>query len=159
MTGGNSTAEDWLKAYTKAVEQLAVDSMQVELNGGLVRDDAMPTGMTGSLIALISEDVSVQIGFFASQEGCEQFTRQLLMMEPDEEDPNAEDIADALGEIVNITAGVVKTAMNETHPSITLGLPICLCGKIQTTDQMEVAAGRISLGDETAQLVVIRSAK
>lgn len=159
MTKPNSTVDDWMNAFTGAIEQLAVDSLQVELNGGLDRNDATPGNMTGALIALISEDVSVQLGFFATQEGCKQFTRQLLMMEPDEEDPTDEDIADALGEIVNISAGIVKTTMNDAHPSINLGLPICLCGRIRTTDQTEVAAGAIALGNETAQLIVLRSAK
>lgn len=159
MTRPSPNVGDWIDAYASAVERLAVDSLRVELNGGLERNDAMPADMTGSLIALISEDVSVQLGFFATQESCKLFTRQLLMMEPDEEDPTEEDVTDALGEIVNIAAGVVKTQMNDAHPSIILGLPICLCGRIQTTDQMEIATGKMALGDETAQLVVLRSAK
>ena len=49
-------------------------------------------------------------------------------MEPDEE-PEMEDLADGLGEIVNVAAGVLKAKRPEAGQKVQLGLPLFMEGR------------------------------
>jgi CheY-specific phosphatase CheX len=54
--------------------------------------------------------------------------KQLLMMD----EPDAESIRDAIGELTNNIAGVFKTKYHEEYGSVALGFPLVVSGKIRT---------------------------
>lgn len=146
-----------LDALIESVGELASSALQMEGSEVVERSDVLPTGMSGALIALVNPEVSAHIGFFATEKECEAFSRALLMMEPDEEELTEEDVTDALGEIINIAAGGVKTKVSDAYPSLTLGLPVCMSGKIRPTDNMVSMSATVAIGSETARLVVLMS--
>jgi CheY-specific phosphatase CheX len=82
----------------------------------------------GSCISLIRPNGGWNLGLLGTNESCKSLARALLGMEP-EEDLGKEELADALGEIVNMVAGVVKRKLpagesQELH----LGLPLFIAG-------------------------------
>ena len=62
----------------------------------------------GGRISVIRDDGVWDLALFGCEEGCKSLTRAIYVMEPDEE-PTAEEVVDALGELVNMTAGAIKS--------------------------------------------------
>lgn len=84
----------------------------------------------GSCISLARPQGSWNLAVVATEDTCKKMARALLCMEPDEEVGN-EELADAMGEIINIVAGVFKTRLAEREKQvipISLGLPLFLVG-------------------------------
>jgi hypothetical protein len=82
----------------------------------------------GSSIALTAEGGGWQLAVMGNKASCEALTRNLFAMEPDEV-PEMDDMADALGEIANVAAGVMKASRQEAGQSVQLGLPLFLTSK------------------------------
>jgi hypothetical protein len=82
----------------------------------------------GSSIALTSETGGWQLAVMGSRGSCEALTRNLFAME-DEETPAMADMADALGEIVNVAAGVLKSSRAAAGQKVQLGLPLFMEGR------------------------------
>lgn len=82
----------------------------------------------GSSIALTSETGGWQLAVMANRDSCQILTRALFAMEPDEEAP-LEDVADSVGEIVNVAAGVLKSSRAAAGQQVQLGLPMFMEGK------------------------------
>ncbi len=85
-------------------------------------------------------------------------TRSLLFMEPDEDDPSREDMADAVGEIVNIIAGIMQRDLAEQVPEIQLGLPIFVAGEVVRHPAQEAANSDVMFDGTSAKVVVLRAA-
>ena len=81
----------------------------------------------GSCIALTAENGGWNLAVMANKPGCEELTRALFAMEPDEK-PAMEDMADAIGEIANVAAGVMKSSRAKAGQAVQLGLPLFLEG-------------------------------
>ena len=77
-------------------------------------------------------------------------------MEPDEEVSDA-DIADAVGELVNIVAGGVKQRMQDAAGGLRLGLPVFIHGYVQPTQQLEVSLASARIGEVDTHLMALRS--
>lgn len=147
------TGADWLDSVTHAAEELAqvaLGFMGVELLGP---PDELPKGMYGSYIQLVGES-SVHIGLCAEEDECVHLSKALLGME-DGEDITREEIADAMGEIVNIIAGSVKTRMVDRVGELTIGLPVHFFGHIQCSDHQELSVEVIRLGEIDAVIIAL----
>jgi CheY-specific phosphatase CheX len=83
----------------------------------------------GSTIALTTEHGGGwNLAVMADRESCNKLTRVLFAMEPDEE-PELEDLADGIGELANVAAGVLKAKRNEAGQKVQLGLPLFMEGR------------------------------
>jgi hypothetical protein len=138
-------------ASTELALSLGIDG--VELLGW---HDVPPTGMAGAYIPLLAEDQTLQLALLASPAGCADLARLLLGMEPGESVSDA-DIADAVGELVNIVAGGVKQRMQEATGGLRLGLPVFIHGYVQPTQQLEVSLASARIGEVDAHLMALRS--
>ena len=65
-------------------------------------------------------------------------------------------IADAMGEIINIVAGGVKTRMAGSDKGFKLGLPMFIDGHVEPVKETEQAAHRVTLGSIRAYLLTLR---
>ena len=81
----------------------------------------------GSSIALTTETGAWNLAVMADSESCNKLTAAFFAMEDDEK-PTKEDIADSMGEIVNVAAGVFKASRSENGEKVLLGLPMFLEG-------------------------------
>jgi CheY-specific phosphatase CheX len=109
------------------------------------------------MIALVSDSASVQLGIASTKEGCQALARALLAMDPDEEDLPEEDVADAIGEVANIVAGQVKSAMSDTDASLRIGLPLFVQGKVDYSDEVESAVADLNIGPVPVTFIVLKS--
>jgi len=82
----------------------------------------------GSSIALTAENGGWQLAVMGSRGSCEMLTRNLFAMADDEE-PAMADMADALGEISNVAAGVLKASRVAAGQAVQLGLPLFMEGR------------------------------
>jgi hypothetical protein len=151
---------DWVVAMADASTELAL-SLGIEGVEVLGWHTVPPTGMAGAYIPLLAEDQTLQLALLASPAGCADLSRLLLGMEPGEEVSDA-DIADAVGELVNIVAGGVKQRMQGpdrigSGGSLRLGLPVFIHGYVQPTQQLEVCLASVRIGEVEAHLMALRS--
>jgi Chemotaxis phosphatase CheX len=152
---------DWVAAMADASTELAL-SLGMDGVEVLGWHDVPPTGMAGAYIPLLAEDQTLQLALLATPAGCADLSRHLLGMEPEDEVSDA-DIADAVGELVNIVAGGVKQRMQDasrigTGGGLRLGLPVFIHGYVQPTQQLEVSLASVRIGQVDAHLMALRAA-
>jgi len=107
-----------------------MQGITLEAKGDIVPFDASTSGDLeyGSCISLVGPGKSWNLALFGSAASCRIMGRALLGMDADEEIGN-EELADALGEILNMMAGVAKRKMpGADSQSLQLGLPMFLAG-------------------------------
>lgn len=157
MSDATATLEQWIDAFAEAMIELAQTTLGFEesrVTG--TRSELTQGSQAGAYLPLICTQGPVQLGIVGAMESCEGLARALLGMGPEDEALSAEDLADALGEVINIAAGSVKSRLGDRVPALTLGLPMFVIGRIQTTEHMETAVAETTMGPITAELVVIR---
>lgn len=133
-----------LAQWRAAVEGAAVEIATYALSqsGAVVHD---PVGlerastMIGAHIPLIGGGQAFDLALVSSDQGCQELSRAMLCMAAGAPLGDAE-VADAVGEIVNMLAGSVKRRMSGLGAELELGLPIFLHGYIQPTDRLSVLA-------------------
>jgi hypothetical protein len=149
----------WLDAMWESVKSLAVSTLGFDEDSIAISEDQSVEleNQAGSYMALVSVEESVQIGIVSDKAGCMTLSGALLGMEPEEaEELEDTDIADAMGEVINIVAGLVKTKMVENRPALNLGLPLFLDGHIEPTPNQTVSIMNVRLGEINSQIIVIR---
>ena len=154
VTAG-AAVSDWVAAMADASTELAL-SLGIDGVELLGWHDLPPTGMAGAYIPLLAEDQTLQLALLASPAGCADLARLLLGMESEEAVSDA-DIADAVGELVNIVAGGVKQRMQDAAGGLRLGLPVFIHGYVQPTQQLEVSLASARIGEVDAHLMALRS--
>ena len=154
VTAG-AAVSDWVAAMADASTELAL-SLGIDGVEVLGWHDVPPTGMAGAYIPLLAEDETLQLALLASPAGCADLARLLLGMESDEAVSDA-DIADAVGELVNIVAGGVKQRMQDAAGGLRLGLPVFIHGYVQPTQQLEVSLASARIGEVDTHLMALRS--
>jgi CheY-specific phosphatase CheX len=81
----------------------------------------------GSCISVGSTDISCNLALFGDTSSCRKLAGHLLGTPPEE--IATEDVADALGEIVNMVAGVAKRKLPAVDANnVVIGLPLFLSG-------------------------------
>ena len=150
-----AAVSDWVAAMADASTELALSLGMdgVELLGW---HDVPPTGMAGAYIPLLGEDQTLQLAMLATPDGCADLSRLLLGLEPADEVSDA-DVADAVGELVNIVAGGVKQRMQDSAGLLRLGLPVFIHGYVQRTQQLEIALASARIGTVDAHLMALRA--
>jgi Chemotaxis phosphatase CheX len=146
----------WLAVLTDATTELA----QVTFNTAPSPAEPIvlvPPDREGSLLPLYVGEETLQVGVLATPEACRDLTKALLGLEPPEE-PGESDIPDAVGEIVNIIAGILQRKVNvEEGQAVALGFPVHFLGTLVSTSNVETVAARVNLGPALAELVVVRT--
>lgn len=150
------TVEASLDALVDSADELAAclgfDGVSV-----LSQDEAVALPAWGSYVPLVGDNVSLQVGIAAHEASRNGIAAALLGMEADEVDPD--DVVDAVGEAVNILAGLVKTRLVDNEPSLKLGLPMCVEGHVLVTPSFAQAVAHVELGPMPVTLVVLRHRK
>lgn len=148
-----TTVKGWVDSLADATSEL-LETLGLERVDVRRYSERSPEGMGGAYIPLVSEEHSVQLAVISDPAGCYALARLLLMMEPDEE-LSEPDMADAMGEWINIVGGGVKTRMIEAAPGLALGLPVFIHGYVLPTQHMEMTIAEASVaGIETCFLAM-----
>lgn len=100
--------------------------LEIEANPGDPREASV---QYGSSIALTTEvGGGWNLAVMGDKDSCQKLTRILFAMEDDEE-PAMEDLADGIGEIANVAAGVFKASRLEAGQRVQIGLPLFMEGR------------------------------
>lgn len=117
-----------LQEAVKAVIDTCRIQMEIDLEVDADPSDPREAHVEyGSSIALTAENGGWQLAVMGSKGGCETLSRGMFAMEPNEM-PEMEDLADAMGEIVNVAAGVLKSSRADAGQKVQLGLPLFMEG-------------------------------
>jgi CheY-specific phosphatase CheX len=153
----NTKIAEWVDAMVESTIEFA-EQMLGATDAHVVGPLAQEPGSVGAYIAIVGDESVMQLGVVALREDGEGIARTLLMMEPGEE-LSLSDLADAIGEVVNVIAGGVKSRLNDREPGLILGLPLFVDGRVVTTPSVELAGQAVSINGTDLQLVVIRQPK
>lgn len=151
------TMDEWLNATRAATQETVTTMLRLDMTPLAHESQKLDAeSLSGAYIALTTEDDSVQIGLVTSKKGCQTLAKAMFGM--DETDELSEpDVGDAVGEIVNIIAGVVKRQLNhKVHNSINLGLPKFVSGNIKPCNQKEAKEMKALIGDTASKLLIIK---
>ena len=156
MTIAALSVEHWLSIAIEATAETVTGTLACTSFSITDRNAKMPGHSAGAYLPLLSGRELMNVGLLSSEDGCKALTRAMLMMEPEEGDPSDQDVADAIGEIVNIFAGVIKGKVAGEIPVLELGLPMFLTGKVTPREGDETAVASIQIDDVKADVVILR---
>lgn len=136
----NLTTAQWRTAVEGAANEIATYALS--FSGAAVQDPVdleRATSMIGAHIPMIGAGKAYDLALVATADGCLGLSRAILCAGPTAALKDAE-VADAVGEIVNMLAGAVKRRLSGQRADLELGLPIFVHGYIQPTDRLSVIA-------------------
>jgi hypothetical protein len=130
----------WRTAVDAAAREIATYALS--LPGAVVQDPVgleRAVAMIGAHIPLVGGGQAFDLALVSSPEGCRALARAILCRSSTDALRDAE-VADAVGEIVNMLGGSVKRRLSGQRAELELGLPIFIHGYLQPTDRMMVIA-------------------
>ncbi|MCD4813617.1 chemotaxis protein CheX [bacterium] len=156
MTQTVTALQNWLDALKAALSEVSKTILNQEEGSFNPRQNDLPWNNTiGAYIPIISRDYSLQLGLVSTEDGCNTLARALLKRSPDEL-LCAEDMADAIREVVNIICGMSKAKIEGDVSNSTLGLPIFIEGHIRLTKEQDVCSEMVMFGNVKCYLIVLR---
>jgi hypothetical protein len=158
VSASGVTIEEWLQASVEALRELATTALGLEgLEVGEVRE-SMPANVGGAFIPLSAEGDSAQVGLAGGPDQRKLVSGALMQMSPDEAaDLTNSDVADAMGEIVNIAAGGIKQRLQPKLGKLTLGLPLFINGQVEATEKVVTRVADLTMGNISLVLVIVRA--
>ena len=153
MIPGIKDINCWSAALFESVQDLALDMLGGATVVSKVQKKEMPPDLLGAFIQVVCSEGPVLLGLTGSTANCEGLARIMLGMEPDE--PIAElDAFDAIAEMINIIAGLMKTKLASSVGNIDLGLPVFLSGRLRAIGRIAVDSHEASVGGFDCELIV-----
>jgi chemotaxis phosphatase CheX-like protein len=137
-TSSKVSLAQWRTALEAAAKEIAAYALS--LPSATVGD---PVGlehavaMIGAHIPLVGGGQAFDLALVSSPTGCQALSRAILGL-PDTAPLRDAEVADAVGEIVNMLGGTVKRRLAGIGAELVLGLPLFLHGYIQPTDRLMV---------------------
>ena len=134
------TLAQWRTAVEGAANEIATYALS--FSGAVVQDPVdleRANAMIGAHIPLIGSGQAYDLALVSSADGCLALSRAILCAPPTTALKDTE-VADAVGEIVNMLAGAVKRRLSGQRADLELGLPIFMHGYIQPTDRLTVVS-------------------
>ena len=147
--------QPWIDAMADAMKEVATTTLGYA--GCTVLGPRTDSGaLSGGYVALVGDKCSVQVAVASEPSMCQSIAARLFEMPEDEADSLPDgDVADAVGELVNIVGGLVKTRMAKLDGSLQLGLPFVIEGVIESTKRLKSEYVEADLGGVKVVLVVI----
>lgn len=143
----------WLLSTIESARDLAQTCFDSDLALEGVEQSCDLVGVIACFVALVGENMSMHLGIAAT----EQHGKVLAQLFQGEELPlSVDDVADALGEMVNIVAGGVKKRTVAEHSNLRLGLPLVIRGELRATGGEQISHVRARVGGAQIWLVTLR---
>lgn len=134
------TVGHWRAAIASAANEVATHALSFP--GATVQDPVgleVTSSMIGAHIPLVGNRQAFDLALVSSADGCRALSRAILTLGPSAPLSDAQ-VADAVGEIVNMLGGTMKRRMTGQGADLTLGLPIFIHGYLQPTDRLSFIA-------------------
>ena len=137
-TSSRVSLAQWRAAVEGAAQEIATYALSFA--GARVLDPVgldRAAALIGAHIPLVGGGQAFDLALVSSPEGCQALSRAILCMSEGAPLRDAE-VADAVGEIVNMLAGSVKRRIAGHGADLALGLPLFIHGYIEPTDRLTV---------------------
>ncbi|HEX3762213.1 MAG TPA: chemotaxis protein CheX [Kofleriaceae bacterium] len=144
---------EWRTAVEGAAHELATNALSFP--GATVRAAVgaeRAISMIGAHIPLVGGGKAFDLSLVSSPEGCRGLARAILMA--DGAALRDAEVADAVGELVNMLAGSVKRRLSGQCADLVLGLPLFIHGYIEPSDRLQVIALPTQFGAIEAMVVI-----
>lgn len=148
------SASDWMKGLVGAMSETAemfLDGTRMKV---IALSTELPPEFSGAFLQMVAPDDPVLIGLIGPDISCYTLSKVLLGMEPND-DLAESDMNDAMGELINVAAGGLKSRMGERGPTLQLGLPLFLNGRLRTGGNIGVEVITAQIGANFCALIVM----
>ena len=139
MSTANVSLTQWRAAVEAAAREIATYALS--LPGAVVQDPVgieRAVSMIGAHIPLVGGGAAYDLALVSSPEGCRELACAILYRQGGT--VTDAEMADAIGEIVNMMGGAVKRRLAGHRAELELGLPIFIHGYLQSTDRLAMVA-------------------
>lgn len=145
--------EHWLAALGSTTKELASYAL-----GGVTSTLGAPreadlSGMEGAYISLLGGASALDLALLAPPPACRELAAAML----GGGGPSLTDveIADAVGELVNMLGGGIKRRMSSHAVDLELGLPKFIHGHVQRTERVTTTCVPVRFGSIEAHILII----
>ena len=157
MSGSGATIDVWMDASLEALRDVMVQACGMDGLDVVASADQMPPDLAGAFIPLAGERDSAQVGLAGDLDARQRVCGALMQMSPEEAaELSTSDVVDAMGEIVNIAAGGIKSRLQPMLGALTMGLPLFINGRVEATERVETRVARVTTGGLELVVVVVR---
>jgi hypothetical protein len=146
--------ELWLDELISAADDVATGALGLPGARVIHRGATSEDQLRGSYLAMVGDRHTVQLGAAVRPEHSVPLARAFLGLNPEDRKLEDAEVVDALGEIVNILAGRLKTKMDGRAPPMAIGLPMVLQGHVELSQQANIAQAVVDWGGIEAELLV-----
>jgi CheY-specific phosphatase CheX len=153
MTLGISDVVSWKKAFFESMQELSDGFLGGVTITEVGHKQEMPDSLLGAFVQVVCPEGAVLLGITGSTESCDGIAKLMLGMDSDDEIEES-DANDAMGEIINIAAGTVKTKLSAQLGSIELGLPLFLSGRLRAVGHIAVELTEVRIDSYDFSLIV-----
>ena len=150
-----------LQAVLQSTEDLCATGMALDVTPAEQADPpaiSQPEPHGRASIALTSDRVALRLSLIAGMGTCSKLAKALLGGGENEESDGLDlDVADGVGEMMNIIAGGVKKQLHEPYPSLRVGFPVWTIGdRVEDCPRRVLSETRpILIGGNLVQLGVM----
>ncbi len=148
------TQPQWRDAVLGAATEIAQHALAMT-GARFAASEHVATGaLVGAHIPLVGGERPYELQLVGALETCQALARSILMMGPTDAIKPAE-VADAVGEIVNMLAGGVKRRLGAGGSELELGLPVFVNGTTVPTGKQSVVTFPLVLGTHDVTVVIV----
>jgi hypothetical protein len=156
-TAAPDPTEPWVVAAEESMREVSAIALRLMPEPDAERLSTTPPHLSGAYVQLISPLEVVQVGLCADAATLRRLAEALL---GGEDDLTPADVADAVGEIVNMFGGGIKRRLVAGRPGLQLGLPVFIHGHLEATRRQQLRVSRQRLLPQLGVvLVVLREAR
>lgn len=143
-----------LEVSSEILDQL-VSTLELGEHIILGSREEIPESSTGSVISLVGQHSRYQLAILGSDETCVHLARRLLQA-GDDEAVDDEEVADAICEVANIYAGMLKGQINEEESGLNLGLPVFVKGRVDRPSSAAVLTVDLTISGHPLSVVLMK---
>ena len=111
--------------------------------------------MAGAYLSVSCGVQALYVGVVGKSAALGALVAIMLGLEQGDEPPDSADLADAVGEYVNVFAGDLKTRLVATQSDVQLGLPLYVHGRVDFPPQFQRTCRTMQMGDIDLVLVLV----
>jgi hypothetical protein len=134
-----STLAQWQVAVEGAANEIATYALSFEgATVGAAVSHSVVDGLVGAHIPMLGGPEALELALVGEPANCRRLAAAMLMTD-DPSSLSESDVADAVGEAINMLAGSVKRRMQSDGTELELGLPVFIVGHIKHTEHISVS--------------------
>jgi two-component system chemotaxis response regulator CheY len=156
-SGTSIPLKDWLDAVVLATKQVSSNPLGFASEAEVVAYTTdIPSDQMGSYLPFEGGDDLLWLCMFSDARGAQSLSRALFALGPDEEDLPPDEVGDAIGEILNIVAGLVKSQMEPRGVRCKIGLPQYMESSKEVMARAHRSSSEIRLGPVSGHLSIVK---